>query len=199
MSRSSGRPAFLYSLITPLRCSSENDVASPVVPSTLRPLQPVSSRNRASLTERAASGAPASSTAVATAAMTPESFLFAIKLSADVVGRERGHVDQIGVLRGQVDDLNRIVEADEQRTDYRGAAQLLQHLGRDRRRMERGHHEHVGGAGEAAEWISRHQVRIERDVGRHLAVVLEIDALLIENAHRLLYLRGALAGWMSEG
>src|SRR5436189_1357103 len=101
--RSSGSPAFLYSVITPLRCSSENDVASPVVPRTLRPLQPVSSRNRASLTERAASGAPASSTAVATAAMTPESFLFAIKLSADVVGREGGHVDQIGVLRGQVD------------------------------------------------------------------------------------------------
>ena len=60
--------------MTALRCSSENDVASPVVPSTFSPSQPVSSRKRASLVERAASGAPLSSTAVATAAMTPVSF-----------------------------------------------------------------------------------------------------------------------------
>ena len=54
-------------------CASENDVASPVVPSTLRPSHPLSRRNRASAVERALSGSPLLSTAVAIAAMTPAS------------------------------------------------------------------------------------------------------------------------------
>src|SRR5580704_15438280 len=57
--------------MTRRRCSSENEVASPVVPSTLSPSQPVSRRKRASAVERAQSGSPLSSTAVATAAITP--------------------------------------------------------------------------------------------------------------------------------
>jgi hypothetical protein len=52
-----------------------------VVPSTFSPSQPVSSRKRASWVERAASGAPVSSTAVATAAMTPVSRLLVMCLS----------------------------------------------------------------------------------------------------------------------
>ena len=55
------------------------------------------------------------------------------------------------------------------------------------------------GPGQAAERIGRHQLRIERDVRRHLAVILEIDALLVEDAHRVLHLGGALARRMAEG
>ena len=62
---------------------------------------------------------------------------------------------------------------------------LLQHLGRDRRGVERRHDQHVGRPRQAAEWIGRGGLRIERDIGRHLAVVFEIDAALIENLHRL--------------
>ena len=54
-----------------MRSSRENEVASPVVPSTFNPSQPLSSRERASFVARAKSGAPLSSIGVATAAMTP--------------------------------------------------------------------------------------------------------------------------------
>src|SRR5580700_3961672 len=59
--------------MTRLRCSSENEVASPVVPSTLSPSQPLASRKRASAVERALSGSPLSSIAVVMAAITPPS------------------------------------------------------------------------------------------------------------------------------
>ena len=49
------------------------------------------------------------------------------------------------------------------------------------------------GPVEAAERVLRHQLAVQRDVGRHLAVVLEVDAHAVEDAHRLLDLLGALA------
>src|SRR3954469_15998671 len=129
-----------------MRSSRENEVASPVVPSTLRPSQPLSSRKRASLVARATSGAPSSVTGVATAAMTPESVLVTVlltigspyvPLAADVICRQCRHVDQLIVLGAELHDLHRPVEADQKRSDHGGAAQLLQHLGRDRGRVER--------------------------------------------------------------
>src|ERR1700733_1783422 len=59
--------------MTRLRCSSDNEVASPVVPSTLSPSQPLARRKRASAVERALSGSPLSSIAVVMAAITPPS------------------------------------------------------------------------------------------------------------------------------
>src|SRR5262249_10448434 len=71
----SGRPSALYASITPLRSSTEKEVASPVVPRTLRPSQPLLSRKRARLTARLRSGAPFSSIGVAMAAITPDNVL----------------------------------------------------------------------------------------------------------------------------
>src|SRR5262252_3830256 len=126
--------------MTRRRCSSENDVASPVVPSTLSPSQPLARRKRARAVERAQSGSPVPSQAVATAAITPPSLDSFISVpaiwsasAADAVGRKRRHVDEISILRGQADDLHRTVEADQQRTDHGGAAKLLDHFGGDRR------------------------------------------------------------------
>src|SRR5580700_4443617 len=64
--------------MTRLRCSSENEVASPVVPSTLSPSQPLSSRKRANAVERAVSGSPLLSIAVVMAAITPPSVLVVV-------------------------------------------------------------------------------------------------------------------------
>jgi hypothetical protein len=41
--------------------------------------------------------------------------------------------------------------------------------------------------------------RVERDIGRHLAVILEIDPALVEDLHRLAHALGALALGMAEG
>src|SRR5262249_51168317 len=99
----------------------------------------LSRRKRASAIERAQSGAPPPSHAVATAAITPPSLDSFISVSAiwsvsaaDAVGRECRHVDEIGILRRQADDLHGAVEPDQQRPDHGGAAKLLDHLGRDR-------------------------------------------------------------------
>src|SRR6476660_8873951 len=138
--------------MTRLRCSSENDVASPVVPSTFNPSQPLASRKRASAVERAQSGSPLSSTAVAMAAITPCSLLVVIWLlqdpewrpteklappsvlssSADIERRERRHIDELGVIGRERHDLHRPVKPNQDRPDDRGAAQFLQQLGRDR-------------------------------------------------------------------
>ena len=64
--------------------------------------------------------------------------------------------------------------------------------------MERGHDEHVGGVGQAAERIEPHHVAVERHVGRHVAVVLEIDAAAVEDFDRLAHLLGALAVGVAE-
>src|SRR6516162_9819159 len=61
--------------MTRRRWSSENEVASPVVPRTLSPSQPLARRKRASATDRTPSGSPLPSTAVAIAAITPSSDL----------------------------------------------------------------------------------------------------------------------------
>ena len=67
--------------MTRLRCSSENEVASPVVPNTLSPSQPVSSRKRASAVERVLSGSPLSSIAVVMAAITPPSVFVVVMVT----------------------------------------------------------------------------------------------------------------------
>ena len=63
----------------------------------------------------------------------------------------RRHVDDVRILGVEGDDLHRLVEADEQRADDGGAAEFLQHLGRDRGRVERRHDQHIGPARQAAE------------------------------------------------
>src|SRR5215470_7736572 len=101
--------------MTVWRCASENEVASPVVPSTLRPSQPLSRRKRASLVARAQSGSPVWSIAVAIAAITPPSvgagigvsLVAALESAADVVRGEPRHVDEFAVGGRQADDLDR--------------------------------------------------------------------------------------------
>ena len=118
---------------------------------------------------------------------------------AHVEGGQGGHVDDVAVLGAEGHDLHGLVEADEQRADDHRSAQLLQHLRGDRRRVEGGHDQHVGGVGQPAERILRHQLAVERDVGGHFAVILEVDAALVEDAHGLDDLARALAGRMAEG
>src|SRR5690606_33597487 len=59
-------------------------------------------------------------------------------LPACVVGREGGHVDDVGILRAERTDLHRERKADENGADGRRAAQFAQHFRRDRRGMESG-------------------------------------------------------------
>src|SRR5262245_10774601 len=201
--------------MTPFRSSTEKEVASPVVPRTLRPSHPLSSRWRAKATARLRSGAPLSSIGVAIAAITPDSVLVTSVLqfscharpharpprlpasktlmagtspamtddvsSTDIIRSKRGHIDELIVLGAQLHDLHRSVETDKKRTDDRGTAEFLQHFRRDRSGMERRHDQHIGRAGETAERIGRRQLRIERHVGGHFAIVFEIDALAVEN------------------
>ncbi len=66
------------------------------------------------------------------------------------------------------------------------AAQLLQHFGRDRRRMERRHDRARSPVPERRQnGYCAIRSAVERHVGRHLAVVFEIDAALVEDVHRL--------------
>ena len=65
--------------------------------------------------------------------------------------------------------------------------------------MECRHDEHVGRVGQPAERIVPHQVAVQRDVGGHVAVVLEVDQALVEDADGLADLFGALASRLPEG
>ena len=65
--------------------------------------------------------------------------------------------------------------------------------------MEGGHHQHIGGVGEAAKRISRHQFAVERDISGHFAVIFKIDPFGIENTHGLLHPQRAFALRMAEG
>ena len=89
--------------------------------------------------------------------------------------------------------------ADEQRADDGGPAQFLQHLGRDRRGVERRHDQDIRRAGQTAEGIDTHLVHIERDVGGHFAVIFEIHTAPVEDLHRFLHPLGAFATRMAEG
>src|SRR5689334_43730 len=106
-------------------------------------------------------------------------------LTADIECGDRGHVDDLRIVGPKRHDLHRTIESDQHRTDYSGAAKLHQHLGRDRGGVESRHDQNVGRAGQAAERISLTQFHIQRDVGGHFAVVLEVDALLVQKPHRL--------------
>ncbi len=65
--------------------------------------------------------------------------------------------------------------------------------------MERRHDEHVAGRRKAAERILLHDARIERHIGRHFAVIFEIDAAPVEDLHRLPHPLRTLARGMAEG
>src|SRR5690606_17500868 len=57
-------------------------------------------------------------------------------LPSGIVSGDRRHIDDVGILGVQRYDLHRLVEADQQRANNGRAAQFLQHLGRDRRRVK---------------------------------------------------------------
>src|SRR5262249_20266998 len=86
----------------------------------------------------------------------------AAALAVDRGGRERGHVGDVAVLGAERADLYRVRQAHEHRADEGGAAQLLQHLGGNRCRVERRHDQHVGRVGEAAKGILLHRLAVER-------------------------------------
>jgi hypothetical protein len=65
------------------------------------------------------------------------------------------------------------------------AAQFAQQLGREIGRLQPRHDQHVGRAGQAAERIVLHHRGIERHVGRHLALILEVDTAFVEDRHRI--------------
>src|SRR5215471_16020981 len=121
--------------MTRLRCSSENEVASPVVPSTFSPSQPLSSRKRASAVERAQSGSPLSSTAVAMAAMTPCSLsLMLSPWKPDYPLTLNAASAAMLTSCASLAESGTICTGRSSPTDWAddgGAAQLLQQLGRD--------------------------------------------------------------------
>jgi hypothetical protein len=61
--------------ISALRCRTENEVASPVVPQIFSPSQPLSSSQRQSATKRSRSGSKSASIGVAAAAITPRNMI----------------------------------------------------------------------------------------------------------------------------
>jgi hypothetical protein len=65
--------------------------------------------------------------------------------------------------------------------------------------VERRHDQHIGRAGEAAERILLHHLHVERHIGVHLAIILEIHAALVEDADGLLHPLGTFAGRVAEG
>src|SRR5690349_12118429 len=92
-----------------------------------------------------------------------------------LVRRERREIDEVGDGGAEIDDLRRLGEPHEERPDAAPAAQLLDQLEREVGAVEAGHDEDVGGPGEAREGIALAQEReVERHVGAHLAVVLEL-------------------------
>jgi hypothetical protein len=74
-------------------------------------------------------------------------------------------------------ETHRFLEAHDQRSNDGRAAQFLQHAGRDSGGVEGRHDEHVRRVFQPAERIGGHQLLIERDVGAHFAVVLEVNPL----------------------
>ena len=65
--------------------------------------------------------------------------------------------------------------------------------------MESRHDQHIGRVLQSAKRIGGHRLLIERNVGAHLALILEIDEARIENAHRLMDTRRTLTRRISEG
>ena len=103
------------------------------------------------------------------------------------------------VVGGERHDLHRAIEADQERADHGGAAKLHQHFGRDRGGVERRHDQHVGGTRKPAERIGLAQLHVQRHVGRHLAVIFEIDTALVEKPYRFLHPLRTFARRMAEG
>jgi len=61
------------------------------------------------------------------------------------------------------------------------------------------HDQDIGRPGQAAERVGGHDVRVQRHVGRHFAVILEINPSLIEDVDCLANLAGALTIGLAEG
>ena len=72
--RSRGRPAETAASSSAIRSSTENELASPVVPKTTRPWQPSSSSQRACATKRSGCGLRSASTGVSTGDQMPLGF-----------------------------------------------------------------------------------------------------------------------------
>ena len=95
-------------------------------------------------------------------------------------------VDEIADGRPHLDDLHGLRQAVDHRSDHRHAAQRLHQPRGDVGRVQARHDQDIGRAGEAGERIGRLQeLEVERHVGLHLAVILEVDLLGIEQADRL--------------
>ena len=118
--------------------------------------------------------------------------------SANIEASHRGHIDDVGILGAERDDLHRLLEPHDQRPNDCRAAQFLQHASRDGGRVEGWHDEHVRRVFQPAERIGGHQPLIERDVGAHFAVVLEVNPLGVEDPHRFLHAQRPFAGRMAE-
>ena len=120
-------------------------------------------------------------------------------LPADTKRGQRRHIDDICVGRSELNDLDRLIETHDERAENCRVAQFLQHLGRNRSGMESRHDQHIGRVLQSAKRIGGHRLLIERDVGAHLALILEIEEARIENAHRLMDTRRTLTRRISEG
>ena len=141
---------------------------------------------RPSLTARSArlGSLPRPSTMVAPR-MTRSTITTSVR-SERAVGGERRVIDQVADRGAHLHDLHRLRQAVDHRADHRDAAQPLHQARGNVRRVQARHDQHVGRAGEAAERIGlAQQLVVERHVGLHLAVILEVDLLGVEQADRL--------------
>ena len=74
-----------------------------------------------------------------------------IALAVGIGGGEGRQVKHVGNGGAELDDLHRLLEAHEQRSDNRSAAEFLHQLRSDVRRMQAGHDQDVGRPRQAAE------------------------------------------------
>ncbi|MPL61035.1 hypothetical protein SDC9_06602 [bioreactor metagenome] len=118
---------------------------------------------------------------------------------AELAGGDRGHVQDVVHRRHRRADLDRRGHAGQDRTDHRRPGHLLHQLDRDRSRMPRRHDQHVRRPGQTTERIVLHLLHVQRDIDGHFAIILEIDAALIQNLRRDVHLRRPFRHRIAEG
>ena len=108
--------------------------------------------------------------------------------------RQRGEIHQIRVIGVDRGYLYGARQAGQKGPNHRAAAKLVQDLRRDCGGVQAWHDQDIRRSGQAAERINHAQIHIERDIGRHFAVVLEIGRFVVQDGHRIADLRRQRAG-----
>ena len=95
-----------------------------------------------------------------------------------LVRPEAGHIDHLAHRGVHRQDLHRVGQPDQHRADRAALGHLRRQPRGDMGRVQPRHHQHVGRPGQPAERIQRAQLRLQRDIRAHFAVIFEIHLAL---------------------